>query len=417
MRRGLFQMFAAALIGVCALGTFAAAQAHTQPPTVKLKNYSPVKKVQVTKEMVTAAITSAAAVASGVTLPVWNYQVISSRDGNLYDGVIVGQNPSDTAHPSVSIPAQLVPIILKTHTIGTAVDRKTGVITTAPGDTTFDPTVVDACLTAPNNLPVTLMNESPVLSNADFNFGGTDVGTTQYVDAFQRANLWSAIDQKRYHVRLKPVVLDPIVIDVPNGSGLAIVPGVLRNKCAPFGIVDINLLDLIVTNAFTQLARKGVNPKTFPMFMLYNSGMSFGDPTNLNNCCAGGYHSINPAGPLTFQTYSPFDFDTSGVFGVSSLDTGIASHEVGEWVNDPYVINPTPNWGHVGQVGGCQNNYEVGDPLTGKESSRIIMKNGYTYHLQELAFFSWFYGAPSIGLNGWYSNNGTFLTDAGPVCQ
>ena len=27
-------------------------------------------------------------------LPVFNYQVVSSRDGNLYDGVIVGADPS-----------------------------------------------------------------------------------------------------------------------------------------------------------------------------------------------------------------------------------------------------------------------------------------------------------------------------------
>ena len=36
--------------------------------------------------------------------------------------------------------------------------------------------------------------------------------------------------------------------------------------------------------------------------------------------------------------------------------------------------------------------------------------------MQELAFFSWFYGAPSVGVNNWFSDNGTFLTDAGPVC-
>ena len=30
------------------------------------------------------------------------------------------------------------------------------------------------------------------------------------------------------------------------------------------------------------------------------------------------------------------------------------------------------------------------------------MPNGFTYSLQELAFFSWFYGAPTLGLNGWF---------------
>src|SRR6202040_362027 len=114
--------------------------------------------------MVSAAIASKNAV-----LPVWNYEVVSSRDGNLYDGVIVGQNPSDKSSPTVTVPAQLVPIILKTHAVGTAVNSTTGKITTAPGNTTFDPTVVDSCLAAPNNVPVTLMRQSPVLASADFN--------------------------------------------------------------------------------------------------------------------------------------------------------------------------------------------------------------------------------------------------------
>jgi hypothetical protein len=93
------------------------------------------------------------------------------------------------------------------------------------------------------------------------------------------------------------------------------------------------------------------------------------------------------------------------------------AHEVGEWQDDPFGNNPTPLWGHTGQVSGCQGNLEVGDPLTGTNVAPVTMPNGFTYHLQELAFFSWFYGAPSIGVNGWFSNNGTFTTDAGPVCR
>jgi len=37
--------------------------------------------------------------------------------------------------------------------------------------------------------------------------------------------------------------------------------------------------------------------------------------------------------------------------------------------------------------------------------------------LQEVAFFSWFFGNPSLGIYGGDSNNGTFPTDAGPPCQ
>jgi hypothetical protein len=89
---------------------------------------------------------------------------------------------------------------------------------------------------------------------------------------------------------------------------------------------------------------------------------------------------------------------------------------MGELVNDPYGDNQVPPWGHAGQQPGCQENLEVGDPLTGTPMPPVTMPNGYTYDLQELVFFSWFFGGQSIGVNGWYSNNGTFLTDAGPDC-
>ena len=329
---------------------------------------------------------------------------------------MVGANPT-LRGPSVnvSVSGQIVPIILKLHTIGVSFNPKTGVIKTKPGNTTFDPTVADnVCLSAPNNMPVRLLQQSPIVSNANFNFGGTPVGNTQYTDAFQRGNFWTLIDRANYHVRLSPVnVLPALVIDVPAKSGLAL-SGEIFGACSSLGIVDINLIDAIVVQA--TLTRPAISPKTFPMFMLYNSGMSIGSPSNIFNCCAGGYHGINPTSPVTFQTYSPFDFQTNGIF-LDADDTVIISHEAGEWMNDPYDVNPTPAWGHTGQVGGCQNNLEVGDPLTGTNTSPIVGKNGFTYHLQELAFYSWFYGAPSVGIHRWFSNNGTFRTDAGPPCM
>ena len=88
------------------------------------------------------------------------------------------------------------------------------------------------------------------------------------------------------------------------------------------------------------------------------------------------------------------------------------SHEVGEWLDDPFGNNPTPAWGNTGQVKGqCQANLEVGDPLTG--TTFPVVRKGVTYHPQELAFSSWFYGpSPSIAVNGTYSFNGTFTRPA-----
>lgn len=227
------------------------------------------------------------------------------------------------------------------------------------------------------------------------------------------------INQASYSVQLSPVeILPTIVVDMPVGHGTALATTALGPPafCAPLGIMDIIVFDSLVSNQILPaLAAKGVNPGTLPIFFLSNVVMSVGEP-ELNNCCILGYHGTGDAvSPV--QTYSPFDFGSTGLFGVGGRDTAVASHEVGEWMNDPLGNNPVPAWGHIGQQGGCQGSLEVGDPLTGTEAPRIAMPNGFTYHIQELAFFSWFYGAPSIGVNSWFSDNGTFLTDAGPPCM
>ena len=362
--------------------------------------------------------------AKGKTLPLWTFDVYSSRDGASYPGVMVGMDPFNNPG-SVSIPTNVVPLIIKTKTIAVSFDSTTGIVTTKPGATTFDPTAADnACLTAPNNIPSKLFQESPILNPATFNFGGTIVGRTQYSDAFQRGNFWEALGSNvsKYHVLLNPKFLDPIVINVPAVYGTVLTPAfVFANfgpppDCGNLGIVDIGWFDNYLTSTLIPaLAAKGVYPSTFPIFLVHNVVWAQ-SATNLFTCCDQGYHS-QTGFPIPTQTYSSIDFESSGFFlGHAFSDTAIAAHEVGEWMNDPFDMNPTPLWGHTGQVGGCQGNLEVGDPLTGTEAPRIVMANGFTYHLQELAFFSWFFGAPSIGVNGWYSNNGTFLSDAGPLC-
>jgi len=348
------------------------------------------------------------------SLPLWSFGLTSSRDGNQYTGVVVGKDPTKPNSGETDVPTQLVPFIFVTNLVVTSINPD-GSFNTTPGQTVFDPTAIDPnCLTAPNNVPLTLVQQSPIIQHASFTFGGTFVGNTQYVDASQRANFWNVIKQNKYHVLLKPVTtLTPIIINVPAASGVALPPSLFQNPpCGPEGEIDINFLDpLIAQVILPALFSQGVNSATFPIFPMYNTVLSEGTPA-FNNCCILGYHGFN-----NIQTYSPVDFQTAQIFPPSIADTSIMAHEVGEWMNDPLVFDFTPAWGHIGQVGGCQNNYEVGDPLTGTNVATVTMSNGFTYHLQELAFFNWFYGAPSIGVNGWFSDNGTFTSDAGPVCQ
>ena len=42
-----------------------------------------------------------------------------------------------------------------------------------------------------------------------------------------------------------------------------------------------------------------------------------------------------------------------------------------------------------------------------------VTLSGFTYHLQELAFYSWFYGPPSIGAGAKFSDAGTFTSAQG----
>lgn len=372
---------------------------------------------------------SASKSSSGQHLPLFNYTVTASRDGNTYSGTIVGDSPFLHPAGSTAVPSQIVPVIVITNSVFAGVDSG-GNVLTAPGVTVFNPSVKDdSCLTAPNDVPLTLVQQSPIFNKFDFNYGGTDVGTTQTTNAFQRANFFDLLehgnsDNVTYNVILSPVhTVSAIVINVPAANGVAYPSAAFIGGCpaGKEGIVDINIYEPALFNAITAgLGAQGVNPATFPMFVTHNvveceafaAGVNCGTLAPNTACCILGFHDVNGQ-----QTIGTADFDSSGIFGSSVQDVSDMSHEVAEWMNDPFGNNPVPLWGHVGQQTGCQGNLEVGDPLSGTFAPPIFNpENGFTYHLQELAFFSWFYGAPSVGIHGWFSDNGTFLHDAGPVC-
>ena len=66
-------------------------------------------------------------------LPLWTFNVSSTRDHNNYSGVMVGRDPfGHERSQSVNVPTQIVPVVITTNLIGTNVNFKTGKITTKP---------------------------------------------------------------------------------------------------------------------------------------------------------------------------------------------------------------------------------------------------------------------------------------------
>jgi hypothetical protein len=435
--------FASALVGTVLIVAAGWSLVHAESPPVGKKalsgtylNFLEARKAMAEGKPVTTArsavipvpstgfqLLSAGALADsegdGGGLPLFSFNARAARDGHRYRGTMIGSSPFTNPH-SVSVPAFIVPVILHIHGIATAIDPNTGAITSVPGDFTVDPTARDnVCLAAPNNVPAKVLRQSPIFEPANFSFGGTSVGKTQYIDAFMRANFFGLRGvAHNYHLQFGPVnTLQAIEIDVPASEGVAIDSATFfgPHACGTLTFIDISWWDqLLNATLLPELAEEGVNASNLPVFFLYNTVLG-GPLIGLGDCCIGGYHSL--AGfPTPTATYSVADFDTTGLFGVAFANTAVIAHELGEWANDPYTINLVPPWGGTGQVSGCQGNLEVGDPLTGTIVPTVKQPNGFTYDLQELAFFSWFFGGPSIGINGWFSNNGTFTTDAGTPC-
>jgi hypothetical protein len=278
-----------------------------------------------------------------------------------------------------------------------------------PNNDTFDPTVATSCDTGAT--PVTRSVQSPVFTSRAYTIGGTAVGTGQYTDIFRRAEFFAFTKpggiNPGYHTKLNVTTLARQTVHVPAGSAGEIGASACGEKT---GAMDINFWDnLVVGTLLPALRAQGVTETTVPIFLFHNVVMFDGTP---GNCCILGYHSLTQTAAGR-QTYGNADYETSGNFGATVRDVSTLSHEVAEWLDDPFTNNPTRPWGHIGQVSGCQNNLEVGDPLSG--TNVTVSTSGHTYHPQELAFFSWFYhSSPSLGVNGLFSNNGTFKTSAAP---
>jgi hypothetical protein len=296
--------------------------------------------------------------ASGLTT--WNFSfTYKSRN---YTDVFVGNAPSGaaTTTPTFIIPLK---IVVGGKTFSTSTVQSNG--QTALADTTA----------------------SPIFQSViDFTEAGANLGTTQYEDAYQRESFWpTVLTNTGYHVLLgAPTVLPEVTLNVPRRQG-----SVGNEFGVQVALVNINYIDAQIQTILAN--NRQITAASVPIFVMYNTYETSG------GCCIGGYHSANGA-----QTYAVFDYvGTSGAF---AQDVSALSHEMGEWLDDPFTTNNSP----------C-GIYENGDPLEGEANfgDYTYVVGTMTYHLQDLAQPPYF-GAPvSTTLNGRATFQGTALS----VCQ
>jgi hypothetical protein len=255
-------------------------------------------------------------------------------------------------------------------------------------------------------------------------FQATDVGAgtggaaphdvTQVADAIQRAEFASYVSTTSpgYHVLLGgPGLLATQTLHIPADKGFVVQDFAGENV----GLVDIDWFDAQLIQLMSALH---INALSLPVFLTNNTVLYIQDP---GNCCVFGYHNalggVTPSGKQAVQTYIFASYLTENVFGTANLaDVDGLSHEVSEWMNDPFVNNGVPPWSVPSAPQyGCTAVLETGDPLVGTAFA-LPMPNGVTYHPQDEAFLSWFARqVPSIGYHGHYTYLATFA-DVSPPC-
>jgi len=330
-----------------------------QPPTARFTTLPPRLRTDI-----------ALAAAASIPLTTWNGSFTYA--GRKYTYNMVGTAPS--SNTNTTIPVYIIPVKI--------------VVTRSTTKTTFDPTHI----LSNGNTVIQNTVDSPLFdATTTYTQGGVDVGTTQYIDAFQRANFWGTVKtHTNSHLHLGgPTVTAEQTLSPPSRYG---------TTGRPFGftagLVDINWFDAQLPTIISKL---GISPNAFPIFLTYDVYL-----TENGSCCIGGYHSSEGSVSAP-QAYAQASYvDHAGAF---SQDVSALSHEIGEWADDPLVVNINGNNTPCGIL-------ENGDPLEGNANFgafRYVL-HGFTYNLQDLVTLPYFGAPTSTSVHGWLSFQGESLS-------
>ena len=300
-------------------------------------------------------------------LPQWSGS-FTDRTGKQVDFTMVGGNPANTA--TTHVPVVLVPVIV--------------VYDQDNGGKVFDPRRHK--VSNGQSVIENVANSPLFTSNIDYIQGGTDLGTTQFLDAFQRGNFWNSVKKNPdYHLLYDATVAsEPLEIHVTSGEG-----SVVQNPLGggKVGTIGFGYFDGQI-QSYIEVEPNTINPGVIPVFVTYNVYLTEG------GCCIGGYHYAEGGAPggqtYAFATY--VDAKKSFAEDVSAI-----ALELGEVTDDPFTSNlvnctDTPALDVAATVG-LKNVY----PYT---------ENDFTYRLPSLDFVTYFGAPKSTSVNKWYSFQG-----------
>src|SRR5438105_5479376 len=220
---------------------------------------------------------------------------------------------------------------------------------------------------------------TPLIDSPIFQSTSLPSGTGQLADVEQRANFHAIVAAKSpsYHVRLaQPVLLSTITVKVPSGSGQT---QTLPNGTV-IGLVDSNFLDQVVGGV---LSARDFSPTTLPILLARNV---FAYDTMPSNCCIVGFHGAASFEAGELDTFIFTAYPSPGVFSGNFEDITAASHEVAEWMDDPFTNNVVPAWGDPSQPRMCVSNLlEVADPIENfAKPAFSVTINSRTYHPHDI---------------------------------
>ena len=270
-------------------------------------------------------------------LPHWSGSfTVTTGAGNAttrqtYPYTMVGTDPSTGGTSNTTtVRTILVPLRLQ-FADGTVFDASTDIV--APLGTS-----------AINNI----LN-SPQFTSSPTYSGGVNLGNTQYADAVQRGNLWNKVSKKPdYHVLLKPEVYPTQTVVVPAGQGAThtdyrsgVLYGVVNDEPTNSNSYQ-SAVDVAIQNFVAQVN----DPSALLIFVSHN----------IVACSGGclGFHDVLSVGGGMEQTYIYASYNDPTLFAFPYYnfagypDINDLSHEVSEWVNDPFGDNIVPAWNNIG---------------------------------------------------------------------